>query len=655
MEKIKWNKSILFKLQMPIFAIISLFIGSFIYYNYSMQKSDMEKKLHEHMENSYFQVQELIESSSTQALGLAAWVAQSKNIQEIFASRDRDTLKAVTLETYKKIKDAVNIDQFQFHLPPAISFLRLHKPDKFGDDLSSSRPTIVAVNSTLKNIKGLDRGPFGFGIRGLSPVFHNGQHIGSVEFAIALNDAFLQKLKELYQLKVAIGMMDNGQPKIIARNYEPASTADLLPAMNSAVQSASTTESLRKFDKHTVFTFVGPLKDFSGTSEGFILIEEDITAQLSNINKISMRFIYAAIIGIVLIGTTIFWVIKILLMSRIYRFQNVFRQASEGDLTVRSRVFREDEMGLLGKMLNMLVENLRGAIRNIVTGARDVDDSSSAMQNLTVALSQETEASAKNAVNISQKTERMNQDITAIAAAMEQLHANTEQIALSASNLTGTIKDIAINTDAARKISGNAVSKVDSASGRVDKLGEAAARIGKVSDAINEISEQTNLLALNATIEAARAGEAGKGFAVVAGEIKNLAHQTVDATNQIKENINWIQDSTLSTVNDIKDIASVINEINAIVIKIAGAVDDQTMAITEIDANISQGVDAIQEVTGNVTNISISATETFQEIDAIGKSLTTISHNSNKLSLEAEQLAALASKLYQLTGKFKTD
>lgn len=79
-------------------------------------------------------------------------IAKNTAIQSAFAARDRQLLKNMLLDSYQEISD--QMAQFQFHLPDSTSFLRLHKPEKYGDDLSSFRFTltiVIKLNKIISN------------------------------------------------------------------------------------------------------------------------------------------------------------------------------------------------------------------------------------------------------------------------------------------------------------------------------------------------------------------------------------------------------------------------------------------------------------------------------------------------------------------------
>ena len=107
---------------------------------------------------------------------------------EYFANKDRESLKNHFLEVYKnKLKPVYKIKQFQYHVPPATSFLRLHKPSKFGDDLSAFRKTVIEVNKNQKKIVGLEVGRGGPGLRVVYPVFDADKNfLGSVDIQAGL-------------------------------------------------------------------------------------------------------------------------------------------------------------------------------------------------------------------------------------------------------------------------------------------------------------------------------------------------------------------------------------------------------------------------------------------------------------------------------------
>lgn len=110
----------------------------------------------------------------------------------------------------------------------------------------------------------------------------------------------------------------------------------------------------------------------------------------------------------------------------------------------------------------------------------------------------------------------------------------------------------------------------------VNRLDEAIQNVGQFTDIIAGISEQTNLLALNAAIEAARAGEQGRGFAVVADEVRGLAARTAEATNQIKNLVNEINDYSAATQGSFQGMTSVAEDIDDSVNTVKVVIDDVT-------------------------------------------------------------------------------
>ena len=147
---------------------------------------------------------------------------------------------------------------------------------------------------------------------------------------------------------------------------------------------------------------------------------------------------------------------------------------------------------------------------------------------------------------------------------------------------------------------------------------EASDNIGEVVKMISEIAEQTNLLALNATIESARTGKAGKGFAVVAGEVKELASQTANATENINEQIEAVQAMTGKAVTSMDEIGEVITQLDDTSTAIAAAMEEQGATTQEITRNVQE---AAKNING-VTQAAEKAGEASSQVTAAAGELT---------------------------------
>lgn len=248
--------------------------------------------------------------------------------------------------------------------------------------------------------------------------------------------------------------------------------------------------------------------------------------------------------------------------------------------------------------------------------------------------STELEATANQMVVISESTKTRSSDV---ASASEQTANNIQTVAASAEELSASVGEINRQVESANQIAERSLKEANNSNEAINKLAQSAGRINEVIDLINDIASQTNLLALNATIESARAGEAGKGFAVVANEVKALAGQTANATEEIANHIAEMPSLTKDTVHSIESIQAVINESNDSTTTIANAVMEQSRATTEISENIQQVAVGTADISNNISLVANEADETGSAGHDVLKASSEMGRISETLKKDIEE------------------
>jgi methyl-accepting chemotaxis protein len=301
--------------------------------------------------------------------------------------------------------------------------------------------------------------------------------------------------------------------------------------------------------------------------------------------------------------------------------------ADANDLTARVDADRKDEIGDLGRCLNLFVEKVHDSLSRIAQAAQGVADASKTLSTTSQQITANSEETSAQAQAVSDATQQVSQNLQTVATGAEEMGAS--------------IKEIAKNATEAAKVATSAVRVAETTTATVSKLGESSNEIGQVIKVITSIAQQTNLLALNATIEAARAGEAGKGFAVVANEVKELAKETAKATEDISRKIEAIQTDTKAAVEAIASISGVINQVNDISNTIATAVEEQNATTNEMSRNVSEAAQGSGEITNTIAGVAQSAENT--------------SRGAADTQKAAEQLVETSAELRRLVGQFKID
>ena len=258
---------------------------------------------------------------------------------------------------------------------------------------------------------------------------------------------------------------------------------------------------------------------------------------------------------------------------------------------------------LLDLELGAMIRQLEKAANSVAGGAEATATTLSTIRQRTDALTGRTSAAQSTATTFSQAADKFTHSAEGIGTQVRD---------------AGKLADQA--SEAAREASAN-----------VDRLRESSAAIGNVVNLIAQIARQTTLLALNSTIEAARAGEAGRGFAVVATEVKALAVQTQQATEEITKKIEALQRDAAGSVDAVHRISQAIEAIRPVFETVNGAVAEQNQTTSEMSANAASASSFIASVGDSAVEIDSATKEAETHGESVAKAGQAVTMFAQKL------------------------
>jgi methyl-accepting chemotaxis protein len=319
--------------------------------------------------------------------------------------------------------------------------------------------------------------------------------------------------------------------------------------------------------------------------------------------------------------------------DRIAVYKAFIADVSKGDLTQQLEISGNDDLASLGEQINKMVSSLSLITGHIINVGHTLSETISRLNSTVVS---QSSGASQQAAAVNETTTTLEE----IKATSQQTQTKAQALGQVAENIRKEGEHGIIAVQEVIKSMGEIRERVNSISQTILMLSEKTQQIGNITTVISNLTQQSKMLALNASIEAARAGEAGKGFAVVATEVRDLAEQSQQSTEQVHKILRDIQLATDRAVMATEQGTKGVDQGEALVKNTGVIMEKLNKVINESVTASQQIVAAVRQEGAGISQVALAMTEinkvTAQFVGAAEQSKI-ISHDLTQISEQLQQ------------------
>jgi methyl-accepting chemotaxis protein len=400
-----------------------------------------------------------------------------------------------------------------------------------------------------------------------------------------------------------------------------------------------------------------PIKDSNGKAIGifFIGIEKaKITAEINSL----MINIGLTMLGVLVLSVILTMIATNPIAKNVNNIKLSLSKIAAGDLTTVCTVMSKDEIGEIAQSVNDMKNNMNILVDNIRNDSENLQLSAENLSQVSEEMSTSSDEVARSIQDVAKGTEEQANDLTDITYSLSKFGEDIDNIVCSIKDIDSSSSLINNMSKESNKDMNQLVASVENVSSsfneftsKITQLGKNINRVTEITNVINSIADQTNLLALNASIEAARAGEAGRGFTVVATNIRDLAEQSKSSSKDINMLIESISNETLSIIKSTNlmnlEIGNQMNMIDTTIESFRKIITSIDEISPKIEAVASSAASVNEEKNGISSKIESSAS-IAEEVSASSEE---IAASSQEMSASSQEVTATAQSLYSMTQK----